>query len=191
MSEVNTPLLDESLAQVVRDSTLSPSALRLQLTVTPPRFAGDVPRIERSRIELADGTHTGVWSVASIRALFRGDAVAEAFTDQPPAKYAAALRTIEHAIYDASTHASPPRDAELVDVFSAMRRRPDGKSNGLFHSVVWQAAALALGQSPLSQSEYDAIFSLLERSARSQRNGVGSTGFHHRLVHLFDASHVH
>src|SRR5207245_8075590 len=37
------------------------------------------------------------------------------------------------------------RDAEMREIYSALRRRPDGRSLGFVHDYMWQEAALVLG----------------------------------------------
>lgn len=58
-----------------------------------------------------------------------------------------------------------------------MRRRPDGKSLGPLHDVVWQSAALVLGLRPWSEAEYAAVFGQLARSARHFRMGPSSRNY--------------
>jgi hypothetical protein len=69
------------------------------------------------------------------------------------------------------------RDAEMLEVFSALRRRPDGRSLGFVHDYMWQAAALMLGITPLSQAEFEAILSRLERSCRTFEMGPTSRNY--------------
>ena len=47
-----------------------------------------------------------------------------------------------------------------------LRRRPDGRSLGLTHDLMWQAAALLLDTHPLSAAEFEALVGALERSTR-------------------------
>ncbi len=39
----------------------------------------------------------------------------------------------------------PATDDDIRDAFSTIRRRPDGRSLGPVHAVLWQAVALAVG----------------------------------------------
>jgi len=57
-------------------------------------------------------------------------------------------------------------DQELKEVYSALRRRPDGRSLGVVHDFLWQVSALLLGSYPLSEAEFDALFGQLARSTR-------------------------
>ncbi len=69
----------------------------------------------------------------------------------------------------------------MKEVYSVLRRRPDGKSLGHLHDYMWQAAALLLASQPLSQAEFEAIMSRLERSCRTFRMGPTSTNYVHSL----------
>jgi hypothetical protein len=69
------------------------------------------------------------------------------------------------------------RDAEMLEIYSCLRRRPDCKSMGLAHDYMWQAAALILGTRPLSQAEFEAIMARLERSCRVFALGPGSRNY--------------
>ena len=66
------------------------------------------------------------------------------------------------------------RDAEMREIYSALRRRPDGRSLGFVHDYIWQAAAFILGTRPLSQAEFEAIMARLERSCRTFELGPTS-----------------
>lgn len=52
---------------------------------------------------------------------------------------------------------------------SASIRRPDGKSSGYIHDVVWQLTARFLIAHVCSQNEFEACFRRLEQSARTWR----------------------
>jgi hypothetical protein len=69
------------------------------------------------------------------------------------------------------------RDAEMKEISSLLRRRPDGRSLGFVHDYLWQAAALILGTRPLSQAEFEAIVARLERSCRTFERGPGSRNY--------------
>ena len=70
-----------------------------------------------------------------------------------------------------------PTDEEFIELYSAMRRRPDGKSLGPLHDVVWQAACLALGMTQVSEAEFSAVFGQLTRSVRHFRAGHTSRNY--------------
>ena len=57
-------------------------------------------------------------------------------------------------------------DQEMEDIYSALRRRPDGRSLGAIHDFMWQVAALLLGSHTVSAAEYHALLGALVRSTR-------------------------
>lgn len=61
------------------------------------------------------------------------------------------------------------RDAEMREIYSTLRRRPDGRSLGFVHDYMWQAAALILATRPLSQAEFEAIMARLEPAGRLRK----------------------
>jgi len=76
-------------------------------------------------------------------------------------------------------------DADFKEIFSAMRRRPDGRRINLVHDLIWQAAALALALYPCREAEYSAIFLRLEQSARTFDMGKGSRNYLSHLQEMF------
>lgn len=70
-----------------------------------------------------------------------------------------------------------PSDEMFIELYSLMRRRPDHRSIGVLHDVVWEAAALQLGLRELSEVEYAAIFAQLARSARHFKIGKDSRNY--------------
>ncbi len=84
---------------------------------------------------------------------------------------------IEHKVllFCALTH--HPLDAEFIEIYAQMRRRPDGKSLGPLHDVIWQSAAVVLGLRPWSAAEYTAVFGQLCRSARHFHIGPSSRNY--------------
>jgi hypothetical protein len=71
----------------------------------------------------------------------------------------------------------PPTDGEFLEIYSAMRRRPDGRSLGALHDYVWMNAAFMLGKHQCSESLYTAIFKRLEKSARTFKTGMSSRNY--------------
>jgi hypothetical protein len=65
----------------------------------------------------------------------------------------------------------------MREIYSTLRRRPDGRSLGFVHDYMWQAAALILGTRPLSQAEFEAIMARLERSCRTFELGPTSRNY--------------
>lgn len=131
---------------------------------------------ERNLIGLTDGKNFWDWEVDSLRALFRGDRRPPVLGDHPEA-YNDSFILFDLHVLEISRFFGDRRDAEMREVFSLLRRRPDGRSQGFVHDYLWQAAALVLGTRPLSQAEFEAIMARLERSCRTFQMGPGSRNY--------------
>jgi len=127
----------------------------------------------RSELWLNDGQNNWNWNTLSIRGLFRGDKVPPVLGSHPEA-YNDAFLLMDLHVLEISRAFGDLRDAELLEIFSALRRRPDGRSLSFTHDYLWQAAALILATRPLSQLEFEAIMARLERSARTFEMGPSS-----------------
>jgi hypothetical protein len=101
-----------------------------------------------------------------LRALFRGDKQPPVLGDYPEA-YNECFLLLDLHVLEISKFFGDRRDAEMREIYSALRRRPDGRSLGFVRDYMWQAAALVLGTRPLSQAEFEAIMARLERSCRT------------------------
>jgi hypothetical protein len=54
----------------------------------------------------------------------------------------------------------------MEEIYSMLRRRPDGRSLGAVHDFLWQVAALLLGIHVLSAAEFETLIGALGRSTR-------------------------
>jgi len=174
--KVRSGELEPSLAAVVADKGLVWDQLSV---VFPVRGASTAASDARYSIRLTDDKHEGTWTVPSLRALFRGDR-------QPPPE-----KELEHypeesvdLFYGVESHVElyvdtglEPTDEEFIEIYSTMRRRPDGKSLGPLHDAVWQAACLALALRKVSEAEFNAMFGQLTRSVRHFRIGHPSRNY--------------
>lgn len=131
----------------------------------------------REDVLMQDGKNGAVWKVPSLRALFRGNEPAPAFGDEPPPAYMPLFFFIEKHVLTFCESSGDRTDGEFEEVYSNLRRRPDGKSTSDLHFFLWQAAAGLLGRWPLSAAEFDAIFGRLTRSARTFQMGVVSRNY--------------
>lgn len=132
--------------------------------------------LERNLIALTDGKNVWDWEVDSLRTLFRGDRQPPVLGDYPEAYNDSFFLFDLHAL-EISRFFGDRRDAEMKEIYSMLRRRPDGRSQGFVHDYLWQAAALILGTRPLSQAEFEAIMSRLERSCRTFEQGPSSRNY--------------
>ncbi len=134
-----------------------------------------IPRREDIAVVYEDKSFE--WHNDSIRALFRGNHIPPDLKEYPP-EYDFFFYRIESQIILLSEHLEHELcDVDFEEIFSAMRRRPDGRRINLMHDVVWQAASLNMALSPCSESEYTAIFMRLEQSARTFNLGRSSKNY--------------
>lgn len=166
----------ESLRAAAGEDGVDIAKVRLSI---PLGETGSEIRIDRNEVTASDGTGTLFWHVDGLSPLFRGDRKPPPYGEMAhyPADYVMFFYGIENSVLLFCSVTREPTDAEFVDVYSQMRRRPDGKSAGPLHDVVWQAAALALGLRPWSEAEYTAVFGQLTRSARHFKMGPTSRNY--------------
>ena len=108
--------------------------------------------------------------------LFRGDKQPPFLGDYPSA-YGDSFALLEVHVWEISGFFGDRRDEEMLEIYSALRRRPDGRSLGFVHDYMWQASALILGSRILSKLEFEAIVARLERSCRTFRQGPTSRNY--------------
>jgi hypothetical protein len=169
--------LVESLQSTASAGGLGPENLFLSILFEP---GGDSVKKDRNIVLVGDGRTVIDWQVDSLRALFRGDRQPPPDSEMAhyPALYVPFFYRIEYNVYRyCRTIDLNPVDAEFVDLYSQMRRRPDGRSLGPLHDVIWQSAALILGRNPWSEAEYTAVLGQLARSARHFKVGPASRNY--------------
>jgi hypothetical protein len=121
---------------------------------------------DRQLVTLCDGQHLVSWPVASLRELFRGNRQPPPDMDHYPKEYCSHFFFIEKHLLPVCDAIGDQTDQELEELYSALRRRPDGRSLGPLHDFLWQVCALLLGKHQLSSVEFAAIAGQLERSVR-------------------------
>ena len=132
--------------------------------------------MDRRSLLLTDGKKVGLWKTNSLRALFRGFKEPPVLGDYPEVYNTSFVLMDLHAL-ELSKYFEDRRDAEMKEIYSVLRRRPDGRSLGFVHDYMWQAAALVLGTRPLSQPEFEAIMARLERSCRTFQQSPSSRNY--------------
>ena len=143
----------------------------------PNEHRGLVPAgADRRSVSLTDGREFWFWEADSLRGLFRGQSQPPVLGDYPEA-YEDSFILMDLHVLEISKSFGDRRDAEMREIYSLLRRRPDGKSLGFVHDYMWQAAALLLGTRPLSQAEFEAIMARLERSCRTFEQGPTSRNY--------------
>jgi hypothetical protein len=151
--------------------------LRVALPIRDPGQGKLVPLLEnRQLITITDGKQACGWHVESLTSLFRGDTQPAELGDVPEA-YLDSLALLDIHALELSELIGDRRDEEMLEIYSALRRRPDGRSLGLPHDYMWQAAALVLGSRFLSKAEFEVIVGRLERSCRTFRMGPTSRNY--------------
>jgi hypothetical protein len=144
---------------------------------------------DRHRVPVSDGEKLTAWVVPSLRELFRGDCQPPPDVDHYPPQYAPYFFFIENQLLTLCDAMGDRTDQEFEEIYSALRRRPDGRSLGVTHDGVWQIVALLLGSHELSQAEFEALLSALERSARGWGSRPVSRNYVDFLRRTFGADH--
>jgi hypothetical protein len=165
--------LHPSLEEVVNANGLDRTKLTVGLKVQDKR-----PDLSsRDEVVIYDKTKSAIWKVPSLRALFRGDKPAPAMPHEPPPAYLPLFYFVEMHMLTFCDGLGDKTDGEFEEVYSNLRRRPDGKSLNALHFFLWQVASGLAGLRPLSAAEFDAIFGRLARSARTMGTGVVSRNY--------------
>jgi hypothetical protein len=166
----------ESLRHAAAEGGIDVARLRLSI----PLGDGDTAlRSTRNEVWVRDGGRHALWRVDALRPLFRGDRQPppDAAMERYPPEYVLFFAGIEHSVLLFCALTRQPTDAEFLDLYALMRRRPDGRSLGPLHDVIWQSAAVALGLRPWSEAEYTAVLGQLARSARHFKLGPSSRNY--------------
>lgn len=157
--------LIESLREITKELRINPEKLRLNI---PLGEGGSEQNICRNDIFVSDGEMDALWRVESLCSLFRGNRNPPPDHEMAhyPREYVMFFHGIESSVLTFCMLLSNPTDAEFLNLYTQIRRQPDGKSLGHLHDVIWQSAALALGMRRWSEAEYAAVFGQLARSCR-------------------------
>ncbi len=139
---------------------------------------------DRRELYILQGKNLCIWKTDSLRSLFRGNKQPPELGNYPE-HYNDSFALLDLHALEISRFFGDRRDAEMKEIYSMLRRRPDGKSLGFVHDYMWQAAAWVLGTRPLSQAEYEAIMGRLERSARTFERGPTSRNYVTTLRNTF------
>jgi hypothetical protein len=127
---------------------------------------GKIRVLDKHSVPLHDGARTVRWQVPSLSELFRGNRMPPSDMDHYPEDYREHFFVIEAHVLTLCKARRDPTDQEMEEIYSMLRRRPEGRSLGATHDFMWQAAALLLGTHVLSAAEFEALIGALERSTR-------------------------
>ncbi len=178
-------LLVPSLKAAFEGKTFDPAEALYVAVAVDPESKELKPAIgyNRESVPLFLNETVGIWRVPSLRALYRGAKVPPDLGDGPE-PYEDIFTLYDQHLAMFSKSLGPPRDEELAEIFSAIRRRPDGKSTRHLHDFLWQVSALMLGTRELSEAEFAAIVGRQERSCRTFAMGPSSRNFATMLLDL-------
>ena len=125
-------------------------------------------------------------TVPSLRELFRGDKVLgdiSFFEDSYiPFFFNIEKMLVERFIMDNSYMTT---DEKFIDIYSILRRKPDGKSIGRVHDNIWRNIAFFLITRHCSQGEYEAFIRRLEQSARAFHMNCFSINYYNYLLDTY------
>jgi hypothetical protein len=170
-----------SLAEVVKNEKLDVGAMTIGI---PTDEEKNIIITDRTLIYLESKGAIGKWHVPSLREMFRGEKEAPDLEQYPDA-YTPLFFEIESHLLSACDICGDITDNEFERIYSALRRRPDGKSDSIMHDIAYQAAAFILGLEVISRHEFEAIFSRLARSARTFTLGHSSRNYINYLRNTF------
>jgi hypothetical protein len=140
---------------------------------------GNIRVQDKHSVPVYDGKKMAHWQVPALGDLFRGSRTPPPDMDHYPEHYCAHFYLIENHVLTVCAAKGDRTDQEMEEIYSMLRRRPDGRSLGPVHDFLWQVTALLLGTQVLSEAESEALLGALERSTRKwglrpvSRNYVG------------------
>jgi len=164
-AEISLPDLDlaASLRSLVQTHGLDPEHLTVPLLTDGRR---NIRVQNRHEVPVSDGKRLVHWPVASLRELFRGSRTPPADMEHYPPEYMPHFYFIENHFLTLCRAKGDRTDQAMEEIYSMLRRRPDGRSLGEDHDFLWQVAALLLGRHVLSGAEFEGLFASLTRSTR-------------------------
>jgi len=111
---------------------------------------------------LTNGEEILVWQVPTLRELLRGNRAPPADMDHYPPEYTPLFYFIETHFLTLCDGGVTGRTLEMEEIYSMLRRRPEGRSLGASRDFMWQVAALLLGTHVLSEAEFLGICAALD-----------------------------
>jgi len=110
--------------------------------------------------------------------LFTGNVVPPSFSRGPTPAYERFFMLLERTAVDyCGCIERKERDQEVVRVYSALCRRPDGRDQNPIFSYLQAAARIYMSLKPVSRAEYEAVFDRLRTSAKRFAQGPASTNY--------------
>jgi hypothetical protein len=152
-----------TLRNVVETAGLNPDRLSVALETDDQ---GNIRVQDKHTVPVTDGEKMAPWPVPTLQELFRGDRAPPLDMDHYPKEYCPHFYFIEKHLLTVCAAKGDRTDQEMEEIYSMLRRRPEGRSLGAVHDFLWQVAALLLGTHVLSGAEFEALLGALERSTR-------------------------
>lgn len=118
-------------------------------------------------------------TLPALRSLCRGSAAAPTLpAGRPPARYERVIIVLEQTARRYFEHTKRPEtDEELLRIFSALARRPDGRDPHRLFGYLNAAARVCLALEDWSEAELEAVFRRLAQSARTFRTHTTSKNY--------------
>jgi len=179
------PALSEALAKEGIDSKLAKVCVDVNA-------AGMIEIKTRESVIVSDKQKSAVVEFPSLASLFRGDAQAPQRFEpgKLPEKYMLLFRSIERCVLAVIDFGLHPFDGQFEEIYSQMRRRPDGRSLGLLHDIVWQAAALEMAKREWNQDELAFAFKILSSSAKRHRSSKDARNYIGHLKEILSVRNI-
>jgi hypothetical protein len=152
-----------ALRSLVETAGLNPERLSVALETDGHR---NIRVMDKHSIPVTDGKKVVGWPVPVLTELFRGSRTPPPDMDHYPEEYCSHFFFIEKHVLAVCAAKGDRTDQEMEEIYSMLRRRPDGRSLGAVHDFLWQVAALLLGTQVLSAAEFEGVIGALERSTR-------------------------
>jgi hypothetical protein len=152
-----------TLRSLVESAGLNPDHLTVALESDD---RGNIRVQDKHSIPVYDDKKMARWQVPALGDLFRGNRTPPPDMDHYPPEYAAHFFFIENHVLTVCAAKGDRTDQEMEEIYSMLRRRPEGRSLGAVHDFLWQVVALLLGTQVLSGAEFEALLGALERSTR-------------------------
>ena len=152
-----------TLRQIVEADGLNPDKLIVALEADNRR---NIRVLDKHSVPVHDGSKMVRWQVPALGELFRGSRTPPPDMDHYPKEYTPHFFFIENQVLTVCEAIGDRTDQEMEEIYSMLRRRPDGRSLGALHDFLWQVSALLVGTQFLSAAEFEALIGALERSTR-------------------------
>lgn len=123
-----------------------------------------------------------------VQALWTGSKIPPSFSDEPTSEYMDFFMLLEAtAVAVTSAQRRLETDAEMLRIYTMLRRRPDGNEPSPMFGHLRGAARLYMSLVDTSRAEYEAVMGRLSRSARhfAFGNGVQSRNYLTQLCETF------